>query len=201
MLKIGLTGGIGSGKSAVAKYFAEYGVETIDTDLIARDVIAPNTPAFRKIIAKFGKDLLGKNGSINRKSLSNLVFTNSDNKAWLENLLHPLIIEETKRRMQQVITPYCIVVIPLLVETNSQNLVDRVLVVDATKEQQIARTMARDKITEKAVTAIIDTQVTREQRLAAADDIIHACDSLRELEKQVTKLHKKYLKLTSCFTD
>lgn len=193
--KIGLTGGIGSGKSTAAKYFATLGVEIIDADLIAREVVVPGTPTFEKIVAKFGFDILDKNGAIDRKRIRDLVFTNPDNKTWLESLLHPLIIAAVQLRIKQVRSPYCVVVIPLLVETNLQTLVDRVLVVDATKEQQIKRTMARDKITEKEVTAIITTQATREQRSKAADDIIDACTSLQALQQQVVKLHKKYIKM------
>lgn len=196
MLKIGLTGGIGSGKSTVAKYFAELGVAIIDADKIARELVATGTPALTKIVKHFGNKILTSRGELDRKCLRKLIFSNPKQKQWLEKLLHPLIYHEMENQLQQVKSPYCILVIPLLVETQQEKLVDRILVVDASQEQQINRTMKKNKISEKEVKTIIATQANREQRLASADDIIYNDNSLTKLKQQVQQLHQKYLILS-----
>lgn len=196
MLKIGLTGGIGSGKSTVAKYFAELGVAIIDADKIARELVATGTPALTKIVEHFGNKILTSRDELDRKCLRKLIFSNPKQKQWLERLLHPLIYHEMENQLQQVKSPYCILVIPLLVETQQEKLVDRILVVDASQEQQINRTMKKNKISEKEVKTIIATQANREQRLASADDIIYNDNSLTKLKQQVQQLHQKYLILS-----
>jgi len=196
MLKIGLTGGIGSGKSTVAKYFAELGVAIIDADKIARELVATGTPALTKIVEHFGNKILTSRDELDRKYLRKLIFNNPKQKQWLERLLHPLIYHEMENQLQQVKSPYCILVIPLLVETQQEKLVDRILIVDAPQEQQINRTIKKNKISEKEVKTIIATQANREQRLASADDIIYNDNSLTKLKQQVQQLHQKYLILS-----
>jgi dephospho-CoA kinase len=195
MLKIGLTGGIGSGKSTVAKFFKELGVPVIDADVIAHELVVPSTLAFKKIIAHFGNKILNPQGELDRKQLRELIFHDGKQRKWLENLLHPLVYQEINNRLKKIQAPYCILVIPLLLETKHEKFVDRVLVVDSPEEQQIKRITKRDKTTKQAVKAIIDSQISREQRLANADDIIYNDKSLAYLKKQVQQLHEKYLQL------
>jgi len=195
MLKIGLTGGIGSGKSTVAQFFKELGVTVIDADVIAHELVVPSTQAFKKIITHFGNKVLNKQGELDRKLLRKLIFHDIKQKKWLENLLHPLVYQEINNRLKKIKVPYCILVIPLLLETKHEKFVDRILVVDTPEEQQISRITKRDKSSEQAVKAIIDSQISREQRLANANDIIYNNKSLANLKKQVQKLHQKYLRL------
>lgn len=196
MLKIGLTGGIGSGKSTVAKYFAELGITIIDADKIARELVATETSTLTKIIKHFGNKVLTNRGTLDREYLRKLIFDNSKHKQWLEKLLHPLIYQEMKQRVQQAKSPYCILVIPLLLETKQEKFVDRILVVDAPKQMQINRTTKKNKMSEKEVKIIIATQANREQRLTCANDIIYNNSSLSELKQQVQQLHQKYLILS-----
>jgi len=195
MLKIGLTGGIGSGKSTVAQFFKELGVPVIDADVIAHELVVPGTLAFKKIIAHFGNKILNPQGELDRKQLRELIFHDVKQRRWLENLLHPLVYQEINNRLKKIQAPYCILVIPLLLETKHEKFVDRVLVVDSKEAQQIKRITKRDKTTKQAVKAIIDSQISREQRLANADDVIYNDKSLANLKKQVQKLHEKYLSI------
>ncbi len=196
MLTIGLTGGIGSGKSTVADLFAKLGVEIIDTDLLARQVVEPGTKALAEIASHFGIDVLNPDNSLNRKTLGEKVFNHLDEKKWLENLLHPLINEAVIAAKKSVKSPYCIVVIPLLIETLPNPTIDRILVVDAPRELQLNRTQARDQRSASEINAIIATQATPEQRLTAADDIITNDQGLIELSEAVTKMHRYYLELS-----
>lgn len=195
MLTIGLTGGIGSGKSTVAQFFAELNIEIIDTDLIAREVITPEREAFHKIVVHFGATILNQQQQIDRKKLREIIFADSAQKKWLENLLHPLIRIEVKKRITQVKSPYCMVVIPLLAESSDHSYIDRILVVDCPEEQQIRRAQKRDQISATQVEAVIKAQATRTQRLAIADDIIYNDSDLENLKNQVIKLHQFYLSL------
>lgn len=197
MLVVGLTGGIGSGKSTVAKLFAEKGITVIDTDQLARDLTLPGQPALNKIVAEFGKNILLPDKTLNRAELRQQIFTDPAKRRWLEELLHPLIRAETKRLIESAKSPYCIVVIPLLFETKPNPLINRILVVDATEEQQITRAKTRDRLTEKEIQAIIHTQVARQHRLDNADDIILNDGDLKHLIPQVEKLHLYYLKIAS----
>jgi len=196
VLKIGLTGGIGSGKSTVAKYFAEFSITIIDADKIARELVAAGTPTLTKIVKHFGNKVLTDCGTLDHTYLRKLIFSNSKQKQWLENLLHPLIYQEIENQLQQAKSPYCILVIPLLLETHQEKLVDRILVVDTPQQQQIYRTMKKNKMSEKEVKAIIAAQVNREQRLAGADDVIYNNNSLTKLKQQVQQLHQQYLILS-----
>ena len=194
MLVIGLTGGIGSGKSTVAKLFQEKGIAVIDTDQLARDVVQPHQIAYKAIVEKFGDAILSHDGTLNRSALRKLVFADEKNRLWLEQLLHPLIYIEMQRHIAIATSPYCIAVIPLLLETGSHPLINRILVVDATEEEQIERAKIRDRLSEKEILAILQTQIGREKRLAAADDIIQN-HRMEDLPRQVEQLHEFYLSL------
>lgn len=195
MLVIGLTGGIGSGKSTVAKKFAERGVTVIDTDQLARDVTQAKSPAVMQIAEQFGSGVLQADGSLNRTALRKIVFNDENKRLWLEKLLHPLIYAEMERQINKSKTPYCIVVIPLLLETERHKIINRVLVVDTLEKEQIKRTEQRDNCTAKEVQAILETQVKRPQRLAAADDIIENNGSISDLIPQIDRLHGFYIAL------
>lgn len=196
MLKIGLTGGIGSGKSAVANCFAEFGIEVIDSDLIARQLTDIDEPAYYKILNRYGERVLTPTKQINRRKLREIVFSSKEERQWLENILHPLIKHKINEQALKSLSPYCLVVIPLLVETKSYDLVDRILVVDSSVENQIERTLARDAQSKQSIQDIIDVQATREERNEMADDIIYNNSTLEQVKEQVATLHKLYLELT-----
>jgi len=195
MFVIGLTGGIGSGKSTVANFFAALEIPIIDADQIARELVEPNTPALKKIVNYLGSDLLLVDGSLNRNLLRKLIFQSPIDKKWLETLLHPLIKRKIRRCLQRIDSPYVILVAPLLFEAKFSDLLDRVLVVDTQIELQVARIQVRDSCSAEEVRAIIDNQITREERLAKADDIIHNDGELEDLQKNINLLHKRYLQL------
>lgn len=197
MLKIGLTGGIASGKSTVAKCFANLGVSIIDADVIAKSVTKPNAPAYKKIIKHFGNNFCLPDGTLNRELLKKTIFSNSQERTWLENLLHPVIYQEMQAQVKNCKGPYCVLVIPLLFETQKKEfrkIVDRILVVDVTKNIQIQRLKNRDRLTVKAARNILNTQTSRKTRLIAADDIIQNNTDLTALKSQILQLHKKYSK-------
>ncbi|WP_445396183.1 dephospho-CoA kinase [Zobellella sp. An-6] len=193
---VGLTGGIGSGKSTVANLFAELGVEVIDADLIAREVVEPGEPALAAIAEHFGPDVIDGGGRLDRRALRERVFAAPAQKDWLNALLHPLIRERMIAACTAARSPYCLLVVPLLVENRLTTLTDRVLVVDVSPEQQLARTMKRDRSDEQQIRAIMAAQASREQRLAAADDVVDNNDpDLAGIKAAVTALHQKYLAL------
>lgn len=196
MLIIGLTGGIGSGKTTVANYFAELGIIIIDADQIAREIVEPGTSAFRQIVAKFGQTILTAEGQLDRSKLRELVFADATLRQWLENLVHPLIRARMCELSQHATSPYCILVIPLLLEGKPNELVQRILVVDSSEALQVSRTQARDHVTAGQVISIMATQITRSQRLKAADDLIVNDGDLFHLKAQVKKLHQFYLACT-----
>lgn len=198
MVVVGLTGGIGSGKTTVANFFNELGVPVIDTDVIARDVVQPGTDALKKIIIKFGVNILQSDGKLDRTKLRKAVFNNVADREWLESLLHPLIKNETARQITAADeSPYCIVVIPLLAENYPNPLINRVLVVDIDEGTQLQRASLRDANTPEQIRKIMKTQVSRQQRLTIADDVIINNSGLNELKNQTRKLHEKYLKSNS----
>lgn len=197
---VALTGGIGSGKSTVADAFARYGVAVVDADVIARQVVEPGTPALAAIAKRFGNEMLQPDGTLNRAALRQRIFSNPDEKSWLNQLLHPLIHQETQCQLAQVTSPYALWVVPLLVENNLQARADRVLVVDVDGETQLARTIARDGISRQQAQNILSAQVTREQRLAAADDIIDNSGTAQGIEPLVAALHRRYLELAASAT-
>ena len=192
MLVIGLTGGIGSGKSTVADMFAGLGVPIIDMDRIARQTVEPGQPALEQITQIFGKDLIGPDGQLNRQRLSTIIFDSAEKRHQLEAILHPIIRKETEQQLAMLEAPYCIVVIPLLLESGLHSLIDRILVVDAPESVQITRTMQRDNISATQAEKILATQVDRQSRLSAADDIINNSGELSELRHQVEHLDQQY---------
>ncbi|HEY2453605.1 MAG TPA: dephospho-CoA kinase [Scandinavium sp.] len=192
---VALTGGIGSGKSTVAQAFADLGINVIDADIIARQVVEPGTPALQAIVSRFGADMCLADGSLNRRQLRERIFTHATEKSWLNALLHPLIQQETQRQMQQATSPYVLWVVPLLVENQLWQKANRVLVVDVSEETQLKRTMHRDNVSEEQARQILAAQVTREQRLAVADDIIDNNGAPDAIALDVARLHARYLKL------
>lgn len=193
---VALTGGIGSGKSTVAGYFAALGVPIIDADIIARDLVKPHTPAYQAIVQQWGKDFLLPNGELNRPLLRQKIFNHPSDKIWLENLLHPLVREAIKRDIQQIQAPYCVVVIPLLAEHygHYQAMINEVIVIEVTPEQQLARTLARDPSSKELVEKIIASQCTSEQRRKIAQMLLLNQGDLASIEKKVFDLHTKLLK-------
>ena len=193
MLVVGLTGGIGCGKSIVSNLFhQEYKIPIIDADIIARE-LSQKDHVCDLIFEKIGSEYFDDNRVLLREKLRKAVFTDFAIRSNLEEILHPLVYQEIGKRLLTIDTDYCIVVVPLLLETQQVNFVDRVLVVDCTVEEQIQRVMSRDQCTETDVRNIIATQLDREQRLKLADDIIENHDSIDSLKKKVAILHEKYI--------
>ncbi len=197
MLIIGLTGGIGSGKSTVARHFETLGVPVIDADDIGRQLVEPGQPTLATIIKHFGSNMLDDKGRLNRARLREQVFRHPKQRRDLEAILHPRIRAEIQRRIANLspVCGYCLISVPLLIESGWQDLVQRVLVVDAPRETQIRRTTARDGITRRQAEAIITSQVERDTRLQAADDVIHNDGDLAALQAQVEALHQRYRQL------
>lgn len=195
MLKIGLTGGIGSGKSTVAKYFAKLNIPIIDADKIAHKLLEPDTITYKKIVAHFGKNFLTPKKTLDRNKLRQLIFHNKKERLWLEKLIHPHICNEMVKCIKLFKAPYCIMAIPLLFETKNSPKVDRILVVDCSKKVQINRTRKRNSYSIGQIKAIIATQIDRKERLRQADDIIRNTGTIANLKKAVKKLHNYYLSL------
>lgn len=194
---IGLTGGIGSGKSSAAGVFHELGAGVVDTDEIARELTAPGGAAIPGIRGQFGADYIAADGSLDRARMRRLVFGDPASKTALEAILHPLIRERSTARIAAARQPYVLVVVPLLLETGAyRELINRVLVVDCSEEQQIARTMQRSRLTADEVRAIMATQLPRRERLARADDVLHNDGDIAAMRRQVEALHDRYLALS-----
>jgi dephospho-CoA kinase len=196
MLRIGLTGGIGSGKSTIAALFAAHGVPVIDADAIARQITLPGTSATARILRTFGPEVADSAGGIDRQRLAQRVFNDHKERARLEAILHPLIRAEMQRQQKALDAPYCLLVIPLLFEADQRGLVDRVLVADVDEATQIARVVARDGRSAAEVRAILATQADRTLRLKQSDDCITNSGDLAGLKAQVESLHRKYLALS-----
>jgi dephospho-CoA kinase len=192
---VGLTGGIGSGKSAVSERFERLGITVVDADLASRAVVEPGRPALQAIEEHFGADVITAEGTLNRAALRKLVFENEAERRWLEALTHPLINQYIAEQLASATSPYVILAHPLLVETSQTRICRRVLVVDVPEALQVQRTMARDDNPEAQVRAIMAAQATREQRLAAADDVIVNDQDLAHLDREVARLHALYLDL------
>jgi dephospho-CoA kinase len=191
-LLIALTGGIASGKSAVAENFAKLGVPVFDTDQIARDVVEPGTPTLAKLVAEFGSDILDASGRLDRARMRTRVFSDPPQRRRLEAITHPAIREELARRSAQARGAYQIHVIPLLVESGRRHEYDRVLVVDTSEEEQLKRLIARDGSSLELAQQILAAQVSREARLDAADDVIVNTGTIEDLQRFVQTLHRNY---------
>ncbi|MDT0583275.1 MULTISPECIES: dephospho-CoA kinase [Alteromonadaceae] len=194
-LIIGLTGGIASGKTTVSNMFADLGIDIIDADVIARDVVALGSKGLQAIAARFGDKILLKNGELNRPALREIVFSQPEDKAWLNALLHPMIREQMLAQTAQAKSRYCILSVPLLIENKLDEIVDRTLVVDIDEQLQLMRAMARDNSSKSVIEGIMQSQATREQRLKVAHDIIYNDKDIYRLEEQVKQLHEYYLQL------
>lgn len=195
MYTVGLTGGIGSGKTAVSDRFQQKGITIVDADLCSRVVVEKGRPALEQIQAHFGDDILTAEGELDRAALRQRIFAEPDEKKWLESLLHPLIGEELLNQLASARSPYVMLVSPLLVESGQDALCDRVLVVDVPEQLQLDRTMQRDANDEAQVRRIMQSQADRATRLARADDVIENIHGLDYLDECVNTLHKQYLKL------
>lgn len=195
MAVVGLTGGIGSGKSTVARLFGALGVHWVDADDVAREVVEPGTPALAKIAEHFGQDILLPDGGLDRSALRRIVFDAPEERAWLEGLLHPVIREELMRQLHSdsYALPYVLLVSPLLLETDQHELVEKIVVVDVPVDVQVQRTMARDTNDREQVERIIAAQMPREQRLQKADNVVDNNLPMADVEQQVEALHQTFL--------
>ncbi len=197
MLHIGLTGGIGCGKSTVCELFREYGIPIIDSDIIARELVEPGAPALQQITNFFGEQMLQQDGSLNRAKMRELIFNNRQQREQLESILHPMIRQEMLRQLSTLESPYVIIAIPLLLEKGWQQQLDRVVVVDCSEEQQRERAAQRDGSSAQTIEQIIASQISREERIAAADDVIDNSLSLESLRGQIYTLHQCYLTIAT----
>ncbi|GGW58293.1 dephospho-CoA kinase [Vreelandella hamiltonii] len=191
---IGLTGGIGSGKSTVARAFGELEVGWVDADDIAREVVMPGEPALAAIAQRFGQQILDADGGLNRAALRQIVFSDPEQRRWLESETHPRIRERLQLRLKELAlnSPYVLLVSPLLFESGQDALAQRTLVVDVPEELQLSRTLARDGVSEAQVRAILAAQLSRQERLGRAHDVIDNSGSLEHLQHQVVTLHRRY---------
>jgi len=196
MFIVGLTGGIGSGKSTVSQLFADLGVPIVDTDIIAHQLVSPGQAALSQIAAQFGDQMLTASGELDRARLRDLVFSDPDKRQALEAILHPLIRQTAFKQIQQLEQPYCILVVPLLVEKGWHTLVHRILVVDTPVDVQRQRVKQRSGLTDPQIDAILRQQATREQRLAYADDVIVNDNTPQHVATEVNRLHRKYLHMS-----
>jgi len=194
MFRVGLTGGIASGKTAVANLFATHGVPVIDTDIIAREVVEPGQPALATVVDAFGTGMLAADGRLDRPRLRERIFGDAEARRRLEAILHPAIRAEMERQSRAAGGPYQVLVIPLLVEGGRQNHINRVLVVDVPEATQIERLVRRDGVSRDQAEAALRAQASRDARLAFADDVIENAGDLAALEKRVAKLHGDYLR-------
>jgi len=192
---VGLTGGIGSGKSAAANFFQNEGITVIDADHLAREVIEQDTPGFKSIVDYFGSDVIGDDGSVDRDKLRKVVFNNNEKKKVLESITHPLVGELMAKKIATAKSPYSIIMVPLIFETNTMSAYDRILVIDCDPALQLKRATSRDNNSDELIQKIIDSQCSREQRLSIANDVIPNNDSLENLESRSIVMHKFYLGL------
>lgn len=194
---VGLTGGIGSGKTTIANLFADLGVPLVDADVVAREVVAKDSPLLSKIVEHFGAQILTKQGELNRAALREIVFHHDEEKQWLNNLLHPAIRERMKQQLSEQTAPYTLFVVPLLIENKLTALCDRILVVDVSPQTQLARSAQRDNNNFEQIQRIMNSQVSQQERLKWADDVINndtdLAQNLPHLQKKVLELHQFYL--------
>ena len=202
---VGLTGGIGSGKSTIAGLFAELGVPIVDADLVARQVVEKGSPLLAEIAAHFGPEILLKDGTLNRAALREKIFANEMQKHWLNQLLHPAIRHEMLRQLAAQQAPYCIFMVPLLIENNLTALCQRILVVDVLEHTQVERACQRDNNQVEQIKRIMQSQVSRQERLKYADDVINNNEDLiaglPQLKQKVLDLHHLYLQLAEKFNE
>ncbi|NIF16589.1 dephospho-CoA kinase [Pantoea sp. Cy-639] len=192
---LGLTGGIGSGKSAAAERFVELGVHLVDADQAARWVVEPGRPALARIVERFGPGVLQDDGQLDRAALRQLIFADPAQRQWLEQLLHPLIGQEIFSYLAKAETPYAVYVSPLLIESGQHQKIQRILVIDAPTDLQVARTLSRDNTSPEQVQAILRAQLAREERLRHADDVVVNDRDLASLHAEIDRLHHFYLTL------
>lgn len=196
MLVIGLTGGIAAGKSTATAFFHDRGVPVIDADEVARDVVAAATPGLAAVVAAFGPQILQADGTLDRRRLREVVFADPAQRHRLEAILHPLINSRIRDRLQQVTGPYCILAVPLLIESaNLRALVSRVLVIDVPEDVQLARLMQRDRMSAEQCRAMLAAQASRAQRLEGADDVVDNATDITALTRQLESVHARYLEL------
>jgi len=195
MFRIGVTGGIASGKTMITDMFSKLGAGVIDTDLIARDVVAPGEEGLKAVIEAFGDKILNASGELDRALLRNIIFNNAKERDRLEKILHPLIRVQCLSQVNSLQAPYALVIVPLLVETNFAEFVHRVLVVDCLADLQIQRLMKRDQLKQPDAQAMLDAQVNRETRLKMANDVLDNNGSPDQARVKVKKLHLKYIEL------
>ena len=193
---IGLTGGIGSGKTAVSDSFEQLGIVIVDADLASRVVVEKGKPCLKEISKHFGSDILSHSGELDRAKLREIIFKSKEEKDWLESLLHPAIAKQIQDELSDSSSPYTILVSPLLLETNQKDFCTKVLVVDVPIETQIERTLKRDGVSEEQVQSIIKAQISRQDRLNQADEVIVNDGSLEDLKLAVDALHKKFISET-----
>lgn len=201
MFVVGLTGGIGCGKSAVSNRLAEKNVPIIDADIVAREVVAPGESALQQIAKRFGDEVLLQDGSLNRPKLRDIVFADAKQRTWLEQLLHPIIRERILEKLDALTSPYAVLASPLLLETDQHLLVNHVVVVDAPESCQIERTAQRDNTSEEKVRAIIAAQMTRDERLERADTVFDNSGDQTELDTRVACLHQALQQLAQAEHD
>lgn len=194
---VGLTGGIGTGKTAACGIFKHLGVPVISADEIAHHIVDTDKSVFQAIVQKFGRDFLNAQNKIDRHKLREQIFSIAEDKIWLEKLLHPIIATTIKQQAKAITYPYCIVEIPLLFEANMQDIVDRILTMDCPAELQLKRALQRGVHTEAEIKAFIATQITRDRRLAMTNDIIENTGDMPALIKRIEQLHQLYLSLAT----
>ncbi|MCS6126976.1 dephospho-CoA kinase [Shewanella baltica] len=193
---VGLTGGIGSGKTTVANLFAAEGITLVDADIVAREVVAPGSKGLEAIVTHFGAEILTPEGELDRAKLRQRIFSHPEEREWLNQLLHPMIRQEMLAQVEKATSAYVIMVVPLLFENGLDRLVNRTLVVDISPELQINRTVKRDNVDASQVNNIISSQCSRSEKLARADDIIDNQGEISTLKREVLALHQRYLQLS-----
>lgn len=192
---LGVTGGIGSGKSTATRRFASHGIVVVDADEVARQVVEPGSAVLDAIANQFGSAVLQQDGSLNRAALRQIIFADPEAKTWLNELMHPAIRKEMLKQLYAATSPYVILSAPLLLENGLEQYCQRVLVIDIPEHLQRQRTQARDQVSSEQVNAILASQLNREERMAKADDMIDNSGSVRDLEEKIDRLHEYYLRI------
>ena len=197
MFTVGLTGGIGSGKTTIARFFLDHNIEVINADQVARKVVEPGTAALLRIKKRFGSEILINEETLNRPLLREKIFKDSNQRIWLESLLHPLIEEKITQLIESAVSQYVILESPLLLETKQHKLVNRILVVDVSPEIQLERAISRDGGSEATIKAIMNSQISRNDRISLADDIINNEQNFQSVQSRLIKFHQNYLNLAN----